>query len=78
MPERIEITKMKQNKDNREYVLENVKKEGALIEFASDELRDNKEVILEAINNNPEALEFASDRLKADREVVWNRDHLFR
>ena len=45
--------------------------EGALIEFASDELRDDKEVILEAIHNNPEALEFASDRLKADREVVY-------
>ena len=57
MPERIEITKMKQNSNNRQYVIENVKQEGALVEFASDELRDDKEVILEAINNNPEALE---------------------
>ena len=38
MPERIEITKMKQNATNREYVIENVKQEGALVEFASDEL----------------------------------------
>ena len=29
MPERIEITKMKQNSNNREYVIENVKQEGA-------------------------------------------------
>ena len=71
MPERIEITKMKQNSENREYVIENVKQEGALLEFASEELRDDKDVILEAIHNNPEALEFASDRLKADREVVY-------
>ena len=41
MPERIEITRMKQNSENREYVLENVKQEGALLEFASDELRDD-------------------------------------
>ena len=27
MPERIEITKMKQNSENREYVIENVKQE---------------------------------------------------
>ena len=71
MPERIEVTKMRQNANNREYVIENVKKEGALVEFASPELRDDKEVILEAIKNNPEALEFASDRLKGDREVVY-------
>ena len=44
MPERIEITKMKQNWNNREYVIENVKQEGALLEFASEELRDDKEV----------------------------------
>ena len=72
MPERIEITKMKQNANNREYVMENVKKEGVLLEFASDELRDDKEVVLEAIYNNPEALEFASERLKGDRDVVYN------
>ena len=72
MPERIEITKMKQNSENREYVIENVKQEGALLEFASEKLRDDKEVVLEAIHNNPEALEFASDRLKGDREVVYD------
>ena len=72
MPERIEITKMKQNSENREYVLENVKKEGALLEFASEKLRDDKEVVLEAIHNNAEALEFASDRLKGDRQVVYD------
>ena len=72
MPERIEITKMKQNSENREYAIENVKQEGTLLEFASDELRDDKEVVLEAIHNNPEALEFASDRLKGDREVVYD------
>ena len=72
MPERIEVTKMKQNANNREYVLENVKKEGALLEFASDALKDDKEIALEAVHNNPEALEFVSDRLKGDREVVYD------
>ena len=54
MPERIEITKMKQNAANREYVIEVVKKEGALIEFASNELRDDKlgSISWEKVNEN--------------------------
>ena len=71
MPERIEVTKMKQNSENKEYVIENVKKTGALLEFACDQLKDDKEVVMEAVKNNPEALEFASDRLKGDREIVY-------
>ena len=53
MPERIEITKMRKNSTNREYVISNVKSEGALLEFASPELRDDKEVVMEAVTNKP-------------------------
>ena len=72
MPEPIEITKIKENYNNREYVLDAVSKQGELLDFADESLKDDKEVVLRAINNNPEALEFASDRLKSDREVVYN------
>lgn len=72
MPEPIEVTEMRKNSSNRDYVLENVSKQGSLLEFADDSLKDDNEIVLEAIKNNPEALEFASDRLKGDREVVFN------
>ena len=72
MPEPIEITKMKENYNNREYVLNAVSKQGSLLDFADEKLRDDKEIVLAAIENNPEALEFASDRLKTDREVVYS------
>lgn len=71
MPEPIEITNMKNNCDNREYVIEAVKVQGSLLEFASEELRNDKEIVLTAIQSNPEALEFASDNLKSDRDVVF-------
>lgn len=71
MPEPIEITNMKNNRSNREYVLQTVKENGKLLEFADDNLRNDREVVLEAVKNNPESLEFASDTLKGDREIVY-------
>lgn len=72
MPEPIEITNMKQNKDNREYVLNVVKEHGKLLEFASDELKDDEQIAKEAVRNNAEALEFVSDRLKGNRDIVYD------
>ena len=56
MPERIEVTKMRENAHNRDYVKEAVSKEGGLLDFAGDEMKDDKEIALIAIHNNPEAL----------------------
>ena len=36
MPEPIEITKMKENCNNREYVLSAVANQGSLLDFASE------------------------------------------
>ena len=71
MPVPIEIVKMKENSKNREYVKEQVKNQGSLLEFACQELRDDEEIVMEAVKNNPEALEFASDRLKENRQIVF-------
>ena len=38
-----------QQADNREYVLECVKKDGKLLDFASDGLKDDKEIAKTAI-----------------------------
>ena len=72
MPVPVEIIKMKENSTNREYVLEQVKINGKLLEFADVSLQDDEEIVTEAVNNNPEALEFASNRLKGNREIVYN------
>ena len=72
MSEPIEITNMRENKDNREYVLKTVKENGKLLEFASDILKDDYEIASQAVNNNPEALEFVSERLKGDRDIVYS------
>lgn len=71
MPEPIEITNMKVNSTNREYVLKTVKENGKLLEFADDNFKDDREVVFEAVKNNPEALEFASENLKEDRQIVY-------
>ena len=60
----IDIKEVKNNKENKEYILEVVKKQGKLLEFASEELQDDEEVVIEALKQDGEALEFASDRLK--------------
>ena len=71
MPEPREVTEIKENSSNREYVLKAVSTNGKLLEYADDNLKNDKEVVLTAIENNPEALEFASDLLKKDREIVY-------
>ena len=51
-------------------ILACVKKNGAVLEYASKRLQDDKEVVLDAIRNNGFALLYASKRLKGDKEVV--------
>ncbi len=72
MPERPEVIKMRENAHDRQYVLENVSKEGGLLDYAGEEMKDDREIALVAVHNNPEALEYVSDRLKADREIVYD------
>ena len=67
MPKEQDVVEIEKRANDKEYVLKCVAQKGALLEFASSELRNDKEVVLEAIHNNPEALEFASDELKEQR-----------
>ena len=43
-----EVTEMKKNCDNKDYVLQQVAVQGKLLEFASESLRDDEEVVKEA------------------------------
>ena len=56
MPERPEVIKMRENAHDRQYVLENVSKEGGLLDYAGEEMKDDREIALVAVHNNPEAL----------------------
>ena len=56
----IDIEEFKQYNDNKEYVLEKVKVQGKLLEYASQNLQDDEEVVKMAVTQDGEALEFAS------------------
>ncbi len=55
---------------DREIMLEAVKKTGAVLQYASPELKNDKDIVLAAVKQNGWALQYASDALKADRDVV--------
>ena len=44
-----EVIEARENKNNRDYFKNIVKKNPLLIEWASDEIRDDKDIILEAV-----------------------------
>ena len=55
---------------DKEFMMVAVKKDEAVLEFASDNLKDDNELILWAISKSGSALFYASERCKNDREVV--------
>ena len=58
-------------KDNREIVLEAVKRNGYWgLLYASDALKDDQEIVLEAVKKYGSALQCASPALKDNREIV--------
>ena len=56
--------------DNREDLLEAVKKDGMKLRLAAAWLEIDKEVVLEAVKNNPQAMQFAPDELQKDEELL--------
>ena len=54
----------------KDTILAAVKKNSAVLDYASKEMKDDKEVVLAAVRNNGYALLYASLRLKGDKEVV--------
>ena len=54
----------------REKWVNEVKKNGYVLEICSNALRNDKEIVLAAVRKSGYALEYASDTLKNDREIV--------
>jgi hypothetical protein len=57
-------------KEDREFMLEAVKRNGLTLNWASRELKADKEIAFEAVKQNGKALYYASDEMKNDKEVV--------
>jgi hypothetical protein len=60
----------KKLRNDKEIVLEAVKKNGLMLKFASNELRNDKEIILAAIKNHAYAFEYASEELRDNKEFL--------
>jgi len=55
---------------DKKSAIQNLQKNGLLLENLSEELKKDKEVVLTAIRNNPKSFKYAHDDLKAEAEVV--------
>jgi len=56
--------------DSHGYVLEDVKRDGFLLQNASGRLRAQRDVVLAAVRQNGLALQFAADDLRSDPSIV--------
>lgn len=57
-------------KTNPQFAQLLIFQEGAVLQYASDELKNDREIVKVAVQQNGKALEFASNELKNDREIV--------
>lgn len=56
--------------NNKTIVLDAVKKDGSLLQYASKTLQNDRQIILTAVKQNGLALKFASDTLRSNHEIV--------
>ena len=57
-------------RNNKELVINAVRRSGYALKYASRNLRNDKDIVLEAIANDPRSLKFASSILKGNLEVA--------
>lgn len=55
---------------DKQFVLDEVRRSGKNLEFASKELRDDKQVVMESVASMGNSIKWASERLVADKDVV--------
>jgi len=54
-------------KDDKEFILDLVRKKGWALQYASERLKSDKEVVLEAVNRTKWSIKFANKKLKKDK-----------
>ncbi|MFW6025562.1 MAG: DUF4116 domain-containing protein, partial [Candidatus Woesearchaeota archaeon] len=57
--------------NERDLVLEIVKKAGWTFKYVSDKLKNDREIVLMAIENDSGMLEYAGENMKNDRDIVY-------
>ena len=57
-------------KNNRDFVLDLVSRDGSFLELVSDDFKADRSVVFSAVMQNGRALQHASATLQADRSVV--------
>nr|WP_317279415.1 DUF4116 domain-containing protein [uncultured Fusobacterium sp.] len=57
-------------RDNKEIMIELIKIDSSILEYASDRLKDNEKIVKLAIENNPFAILYASDRLQRNKKLL--------
>ena len=54
-------------RDDKEFILDLVRKKGWALQYASERLKNDKEVVSKAVNRTKWAIKFADKKLKRDR-----------
>ena len=60
-----------ENRNDTQIVMEIVKQNGRLLEYAGDSLKDDPQIVLEAIKNDGTSYEYASKRLQKGKELLF-------
>ena len=56
--------------NNRNFVMNAVKKRGHYLKYAKQDLKNDREIVMQAVKQDWEALQHASDELKDDYEII--------
>ena len=60
----------KRIKNDKEFIMDQVKKNGFALNFINEELKNNFDIVSEAVKQNGFSILFASDELKKDKEII--------
>ena len=57
------------NNSDRDYVLEQIKKDGTLLKYVKKEFKNDEEIVLAAIKQNPSAIKYANARFRKEKDL---------
>ena len=61
---------MNRNEEAFNHIKDEVRRNGLVLKFLSNDFKRNKEIVMLAVTDNGLALQYASEHLKADLDVI--------